>query len=211
LWKHLVFPHVFGVQEKPSILPLPQQLKWNEGYFSLNRAASIIVTDATLTKEANLLKDIISKKGWQLDIKSKAIKGEVFIELNLDKNKSTESSDELYTLKVTTEKISISANTAHGIFNAIQTLQQVMRDGILIDACEIKDWPAFSWRGYMVDVGRNYMSMKLLKEQIDVMAAYKLNIFHFHLTEDIAWRLQSKQYPHLTDAKNMIRNPGEYY
>ena len=86
-----------------------------------------------------------------------------------------------------------------------------MREEMLIDGCEIIDWPAFSWRGYMVDVGRNYMSMKLVKEQIDIMAAYKLNIFHFHITEDIAWRLQSKQYPQLTDAKYMLRNPGEYY
>jgi hexosaminidase len=63
----------------------------------------------------------------------------------------------------------------------------------------------------MVDVGRNYQSVKQLKQQIDVMAAYKLNVFHFHLTEDIAWRLQSKLYPQLTDAKNMLRNPGEFY
>ena len=81
----------------------------------------------------------------------------------------------------------------------------------MINACEILDWPAFSWRGFMVDVGRNYQSIRQLKEQIDVMAAYKLNIFHFHLTEDIAWRLQSKRYPQLTESRHMLRNPGEFY
>lgn len=211
LWKHLVFPHVYGVQEKPSVLPLPQQLKWKEGYFPLYSATSIIVYDTTLIKVAKQLREIIANKGWQLEIKNKAGYGEVFIELKLEKNSSIEISDESYTLQVTENKISIAAKTVHGIFNAIQTLKQLMRDEMFVDACEITDQPAFSWRGYMIDVGRNYMSMKLLKEQIDVMAAYKLNIFHLHLTEDIAWRLQSKQYPQLTDAKYMLRNPGEFY
>jgi hexosaminidase len=211
LWKHLVFPYAYDVQKKPSLLPLPQQLKWDEGYFSLYCATSIILNDTALDKEAKQLKEIIANKGRQLEIKNKASNGEVFIELRLEKNSSVEISDESYTLHVTEHKISIAAKTTHGIFNAIQTLKQLMRDGMLVDACEITDQPAFSWRGYMIDVGRNYMSMKLLKEQIDVMAAFKLNIFHFHLTEDIAWRLQSKQYPQLTDAKYMLRNPGEFY
>lgn len=211
LWKHLVFPHVYGVLEKPSVIPALQQIKWNESYFPLYRATSIILNDTALFKEAIQLQKIISNKGWQLEIKNKAGNGEVFIELELEKNKSARPPDEAYTLNVTADKISIAAKTTHGIFNAIQTLRQLMREEMLIDGCEIIDWPAFSWRGYMVDVGRNYMSMKLVKEQIDIMAAYKLNIFHFHITEDIAWRLQSKQYPQLTDAKYMLRNPGEYY
>jgi hypothetical protein len=63
----------------------------------------------------------------------------------------------------------------------------------------------------MVDVGRNYMSMDLLKQQIDAMARYKFNVFHFHSTEDIAWRFAIKQYPQLTAAENMMRNKGKYY
>ena len=63
----------------------------------------------------------------------------------------------------------------------------------------------------MHDVGRNFQSIEFLKTQINFMSQYKLNIFHFHLTEDIAWRLQSKMYPQLTAASTMLRNPGEYY
>ncbi|HLF45921.1 MAG TPA: family 20 glycosylhydrolase [Chitinophagaceae bacterium] len=211
LWKHLVFSHVYGVQEKPSLLPLPQQLKWNEGYFPLYNATSIILHDTALFKEAKQLKEIIANKGWQLEIKNKANKGEVVIELQLEKNSSAEISDESYTLQVTENKISIAAKTPHGIFNAIQTLKQLMRDGMMVDACEIRDRPAFSWRGFMIDVGRNYMSMKLLKEQIDVLAMFKLNVFHFHATEDIAWRIAIKQYPQLTAPENMLRNKGMYY
>lgn len=75
----------------------------------------------------------------------------------------------------------------------------------------IEDYPAFPWRGYMIDVGRNYQRVELIKEQIDVMAALKLNIFHFHLTEDVAWRLEIKQYPQLTDPKSMTRDHGLFY
>lgn len=93
----------------------------------------------------------------------------------------------------------------------MQTLQQLARNGQTIDAVEIQDEPAFAWRGYMIDVGRNYLSMNLLKQQIDVMAKYKLNVFHFHATEDIAWRIAIKQYPQLTAPEYMLRNKGMYY
>ncbi|MBL0337451.1 MAG: family 20 glycosylhydrolase [Chitinophagaceae bacterium] len=113
-------------------------------------------------------------------------------------------------MSVRTDGITIKAKTGAAIFYAIQTLKQLIKNK-QIQCAEITDSPAFPFRGFMVDVGRNYQSIKQLKQQIDVMAAYKLNIFHFHLTEDIAWRLQSKIYPQLTDAKYMQRNPGKFY
>ncbi len=81
----------------------------------------------------------------------------------------------------------------------------------MVPACHILDQPVFAWRGFMNDVGRNFQSMRSLKAQIDVMSRYKLNIFHFHFTEDIAWRLSSKQYPQLTAPGNMLRNKGMYF
>jgi hexosaminidase len=211
LWKHLVFPYIYSIEEKPSIIPLPQKLTWHNGYFQLHLASSIIVNDAALAAEARFLKEMIEDNGTQLEIKNKVKDSEVFIELQLKKNDLLNAAPESYSLKVSENKILLSASSAQGIFNGIQTLRQLMRDGAIIDACEISDQPAFSWRGYMIDVGRNYMSMKLLKEQIDVMARYKLNVFHFHATEDIAWRIAIKQYPQLTAPENMLRNKGQYY
>jgi len=211
LWKHIVFPYVYDVQEKPSLIPLPRQLNWKNGFFPLYKCSSIVVADNALTKEAGFLKNILAEKGLQAEITNKAAKDEVHIELRFDPAHVSGMSNEAYALSVSGNKILLTAKTAQGFFNGIQTLRQLMRDGVMIDACEITDWPAFPFRGFMVDVGRNYQSLKQLKQQIDVMAAYKLNVFHFHLTEDIAWRLQSKQYPQLTEAKNMLRNPGEYY
>lgn len=208
-WKHLVSPAVFDLQAKPSLLPKPQHLRWVEGTFPLFRCKTIVTTNTELNKEATFFQQKLIEKGLSLAIGNSA--ATPFIELKLGKIRSKQGESETYQLKVSPEKIIIEANSNHGIFNGIQTLLQLMRDNVFIDACEIEDWPAFSWRGFMVDVGRNYQSLKQLKQQIEVMAAYKLNIFHFHLTEDIAWRLQSRQYPQLTDSKNMLRNPGEYY
>ncbi|HEU4608739.1 MAG TPA: family 20 glycosylhydrolase, partial [Chitinophagaceae bacterium] len=125
--------------------------------------------------------------------------------------KEADSANEAYTLQAGPEGVQIKASSLHGIFNGIQTLRQLMQTGRWVKSCHIYDWPAFSWRGYMIDVGRNYMPMNLLKQQIEVMAAYKLNIFHFHATEDIAWRWYINRYPQLTEAQNMLRNKGSYY
>ena len=111
--------------EKPSIIPALQQIKWNESYFPLYRATSIILNDTALFKEAIQLQKIISNKGWQLEIKNKAGNGRVFIELELEKNKSTRPPDEAYTLNVTADKFSIVAKTTWNV-NAIQTLRQLM-------------------------------------------------------------------------------------
>ena len=211
LWKHLIFPFVYDMQEKPSLIPLPQQLNWKNGVFSLYKCNLIVVADNALTKEAGFLKNIMTEKGLQTEIKNKLAKNEVHIELRFDPSHSSSLPNEAYTLNVSDKKILLTAKTAHGIFNGIQTLRQLMRDGVMIDACEISDQPAFAWRGYMIDVGRNYMSMPLLKQQIDVMAQYKLNVLHFHPTEDIAWRIAIKQYPQLTAPENMLRNKGMYY
>lgn len=211
LWKHILFSYVYDLQRKPSLIPLPQQLTWNNGFFPLYKSSSIVTTDNALMKEVESLKNIFIEKGLQTSISNKAGKDEVNIELRLNASTSPGMSDEAYTLNVSETKILLTANTTHGIFNGIQTLRQLMRDGVMIDACDITDQPAFSWRGYMIDVGRNYMSMPLLKQHIDVMAMYKLNIFHFHPTEDIAWRIAIKQYPQLTAPEHMLRNKGMYY
>jgi hypothetical protein len=211
LWKHLIYPYVYDLDEKPSLIPLPQSLKWNEGNFPLYACKNILIKDRSLQKEAELLQQKIQAKGWNVNIVNKIPGGAPFIELRLEKVNAPQLNEEVYNLHVDNNKALLTANTSQGLFYAIQTLEQLMRDGELINNCEISDWPAFSWRGFMVDVGRNYQSMELLKQEIDKMAFYKLNIFHFHFTEDIAWRLQSKLYPQLTAPENMLRNKGEYY
>jgi len=179
-WRHLIYPKVFGLTDKPALIPMPKQVDWKQGYFILQPGKEI--------------KDQVSIQ----------IKNSSAVFQNDDKNES-------YELSVSPEQIQIKANHSKGVFNAMKTLEQLARNGQTIDAVEIKDTPAFAWRGYMIDVGRNFLSMDLLKQQIDMMAKYKLNVFHFHATEDIAWRIESKRYPQLTAPENMLRNKGLYY
>lgn len=208
LWKHLVYPSVFGLQAKPSLMPMPQDVKWESGLFPAYQCHSIHIKTEKLRSEADYLKEALSAKGVNTQIN--AASG-LAIELALSKVGSSHLSEEAYHLLADQQKIIISANSPHGIFNGIQTLLQLLRDNSMLDACDIIDWPAFAWRAYMVDVGRNFQSVELLKQQIDKMALYKLNIFHLHLTEDIAWRLFIKQYPQLTQPQNMLRDKGAFY
>ncbi|TKK71029.1 beta-N-acetylhexosaminidase [Ilyomonas limi] len=211
LWKHLVYPYVYDLQPKPALIPLPQQLTYDSGYFSLIACKTIVIEQDSLRKEALFLQQSLLNKGLSATITTKADTSQPFIQIKISKVDAPMLPEEAYRLQVTEKKVTMEANTLHGIFNAVQTFNQLARDGVLIDACNITDYPAFAWRGYMVDVGRNYQSVDLLKQQIDAMAAYKLNVFHFHPTEDIAWRLAVKQYPQLTTPENMERNKGLFY
>ena len=122
--------------------------------------------------------------------------------------------EEAYSLVVTPDSVVLQAITAAGLFRGEQTLRQltyVQNGHEVIAGCTITDFPAFKIRGFMQDVGRNYMSLPLLKEQIDVLAAYKFNVFHFHVTDNPGWRLESRLYPALKDPASMSRWPGKYY
>src|SRR5690606_7714044 len=146
-----------------------------------------------------------------LKVQKQSISDKPFIELKIANIADSKITNEAYELSVNSDKITIQAASKHGLFNGIQTLRQLIGGRSIIQACEISDYPAFSWRGYMVDVGRNYQSMDLLKQQIDEISKVKYNIFHFHLTEDVAWRLQMKRYPQLTQPETMTRFKGLSY
>jgi hypothetical protein len=121
---------------------------------------------------------------------------------------------EAYTLEVTNDSLILSAITPTGLYRGLQTVRQltaVEKGKRMVAGCSITDWPAFRIRGFMQDVGRNFQPMEMLKEQIDVLATYKMNVFHFHVTEDPGWRLESKLYPQLNDPATMSRWPGKYY
>ena len=121
---------------------------------------------------------------------------------------------EAYRLKVASHEIRIEAETEQGVFRALQTLRQLAEPGKkrqVIRGCDIVDWPAFRIRGFMQDVGRTYLPIEELKREIAVLSRFKINVFHWHLTENQAWRLESRIFPALNDSVNMTRCPGKYY
>lgn len=117
---------------------------------------------------------------------------------------------EAYRLSVTRKGVRIQAVTEVGEFRARQTLAQLQMLK-KIPCCEIADWASFSIRGFMQDVGRSYISLEELKREIDLLSRFKVNVFHWHLTENQAWRLESKLYPQFTAPENMTRDAGKFY
>jgi hexosaminidase len=111
--------------------------------------------------------------------------------------------DEGYALRVQSTGVTMRANTPRGLFYALQTLEQLSArsgDGLRSRAATVVDRPAYRWRGIHLDVARHFFAVPVIERYIDVAAHYKLNTFHWHLTDDQAWRLRSDRYPQLAGA-----------
>ena len=136
------------------------------------------------------------------------------IELVNEIPEATVNQNEAYQLSVTSDGVTIEATTPTGVFRAKQTLDQLVESShnkLSIPSCKIIDWPAFRIRGYMHDVGRSFISVDELKKHIRLLAKFKINTFHWHLTENQGWRLESKAFPELNDSINFERLHGQYY
>ncbi|MGY5958708.1 family 20 glycosylhydrolase [Kosakonia sp. BK9b] len=119
-------------------------------------------------------------------------------------------SDESYTLNVDASGVAIAANTRFGALRAMETLLQLMQNGAENTALPwvtIHDAPRFPWRGLLLDSARHFVPVEDIKRQIDGMAAAKLNVLHWHLTDDQGWRFSSKRYPKLTQ----LASDGQWY
>ena len=107
--------------------------------------------------------------------------------------------NEGYDLHISPEFVKLAANSPAGIFYGQQTLRQLRADDGSLPCCRIWDKPRFGWRGLMLDVSRHFFTKEEIKHFLDVMAAHKLNVFHWHLVDDHGWRIEIKKYPRLTD------------
>jgi hexosaminidase len=124
-----------------------------------------------------------------------------------------------YILVTSKKGITIRGNTARGVFYGIQTLLQLLppdvygsaglvkNSGIKIPQVNIQDEPRYGWRGMHLDVGRHLFSVEFIKKYIDMLAMHKMNVFHWHLTEDQGWRIEIKKYPRLTEIGSVRKNP----
>ena len=199
-------------QESYHIIPQPEKLIPASGSFTFQNNSQITISSSSsdFSSVANMLVQQLSTSyGINLSIKtgSAKTKGINFIE-----NKQLGA--EAYKLIVTPTKIDIQAKTGKGAFYAVQSLFQLMPAQIYastkssekatVFACEIEDAPRFSYRGMMLDAGRHFYPVAFVKRFIDLMSVYKLNTFHWHLTEDQGWRIEIKQYPLLT-SKSSVR------
>ncbi|MDE5920178.1 MAG: family 20 glycosylhydrolase, partial [Paramuribaculum sp.] len=199
-------PVIAGRRDTPhTLLPEPQSIEF--------RGGDIRITAARLQMAADSAQwaDTLSALGVRIDPRSRyVITGEI-----VDSIPGAGANDEAYTLGIDNRRITVSATSPKGIRWALQTLRQLAKNPgsgrLRLPQCFITDWPAFPWRGFMMDVGRSYISLDELKREIDAMSLFKLNVFHWHLTENQAWRLESRLFPMLNDSVNTTRQPGCYY
>lgn len=206
----LLSPNISNAQ--PALIPMPQQIVWGNGVFDASQPFQFVFNETLEKQTEELLQQLFPKQTIK-NSTSKSLENRlVIINTGTEIPEAGNQQKEAYRLEITPEKIILSASNKIGLYWGLQTLHQLKIEGKeQFASCSIADWPAFSVRGFMQDVGRNYMSLPLLKEQIDVMAAYKFNVFHFHVTDNPGWRLESKKYPELKSPESMSRYPGKFY
>ena len=120
----------------------------------------------------------------------------------------TTGADEAYRLEITPDSVFIQSATVTGAFRGEETLKQLLRSGKgTTSACVINDAPRYSWRGFMLDESRHFFGKEKVKQLLDIMASLRLNVFHWHLTDEPGWRIEIKKYPLLTK----VGSKGNYH
>jgi hexosaminidase len=204
--------------ERPDIIPIPFKAEMKGGFFKINGKTDIVMnsSDDMVKIVADGLKEKLS-----LATGSNITVGMVTgnqpgnsIFLNLDRSLAETTGTEGYNLSIDKSRIEISAAEPAGLFYGIQTLYQLLPPGIYgspdslgfadldpkIPCVEMTDMPAFSWRGMHLDVSRHFFPKEFIKKYIDLIALHKMNVFHWHLTDDNGWRIQIDRYPLLTEV-----------
>jgi len=199
--------------DKASLIPLPAKVVPADGAFRLKRGAVIYVSNGS--DEAFRVGDYLSAflhtaTGYKLPVKAtNKTKGKKDIFLFLSRN-DEKLGKEGYVLRVTPEMISITAYQPAGLFYGVQTLRQLLPDEIeqksvqrvswLVPAGTITDKPEYAYRGAMLDVARHFFPPEDVKAYMDMLAFFKINMLHLHLSDDQGWRIEIKSWPKLTET-----------
>lgn len=182
------------------IIPAPVSINKGNGHFVLDKTVVLKVESADATKIGDLLNAfVVTKAGFSLrEVKQVQPKQKAII---LSANGADQLPAEGYTLKITANQVVLTGKGA-GLFYALQSFMQLTPDKvgeqINLPEASITDYPRFSYRGTMLDVSRHFFPISFVKKYIDQLAYYKINNFHWHLTDDQGWRLEIKKYPKLT-------------
>ncbi|WLT31015.1 beta-N-acetylhexosaminidase [Geothrix sp. PMB-07] len=194
--------------EAQEILPKPRVRTPLAGTFNLGAQTRICAGNQTKGLAEQLRQYLHPATGLDLALVPKEDVGT--IALVLDPSRSA-LGDEGYRLEVRPERVRIEASKPAGLFYGLQTFRQLLPPQVFrearvtgvawqVPAQIIEDSPRFAWRGNHMDVSRHFMPKAFIKKHLDLMALHKLNVFHWHLTDDQGWRLEIKKYPRLTEV-----------
>ena len=176
------------------IVPQPRSVTAYAATYTVPKSVRIAASDPDERNVATFAAAFFKERGIDASIGAGATAA-----MRITKSASTSISAEGYTLHVGADGIAISASDGPGLFYGLQTLEQLFTPGSnAIHLVDIADAPAFRWRGIHLDVSRHFYGVPVVEKYIDIAAHYKLNTFHWHLTDDQGWRVQIKRYPLLT-------------
>lgn len=205
----------------PQIFPTPSSYVKQEGTFQLGPDIKIVANGAFEQEAKVFAGELSAILGKKISVTTQDAGSAIVFQ------KVAGAAAESYKLSISKDKIVITASDAAGAFYAIQSLKTMfpavawagVQKSISLPAAEITDAPRFGFRGFMMDVARNFQSKKEVLKVLDAMALYKLNVFHFHLNDDEGWRLEITGLPELTsvgsqrghtvaDEKNILSSYG---
>lgn len=192
-----LFFGTLSAQENLPLIPYPKKITMSTGAFTIDGSTAII---SPKTFEAEYLQQQMKLQfGITVPVQSKVKSGKSAITLKTDAKLPADQ----YTLVSTPGGVTITGRSGKEVFYGVQTLLQLVpaesQNSAKIALVNIKDTPTFGWRGMHLDVCRHFFPLDFIKKYIDFLAMYKMNTFHWHLTDDQGWRLQIKKYPKLTE------------
>ncbi|MCU1288519.1 MAG: Beta-N-acetylhexosaminidase [Acidobacteria bacterium] len=193
--------------ERRDLMPVPASVNWKSGRLPVSKTFSVAIKGQTDERLKSYIFRVMRRlegrtilelpREYAIDASS----AQLLIETQSTGNAVPKlGDDESYNLEVTDRQAVITAPTTVGAMRGLETFLQLLesdREGFYFPAVSIQDKPRFAWRGLMIDSARHFQPMEVLKRNIDAMAAVKLNVLHWHLTEDQGFRIETKKFPEL--------------
>jgi len=202
--------------QRPALLPAPSQVAFTSAGFPLGDTVAIAIQPATprMREIAGILAASLHERG----VATRLLADPVVDRAILLRVASPTEGDESYQLVATMHGVLVEGRAEAGVLWGVQTLRQLITptdSGWRVHGAEIRDEPRYPWRGTMLDVGRHLFPVEYILKHLDWMSRHKLNVFHWHLTEDQGWRIQVDAYPRLTEvggwrAENGVEYGGYY-
>ena len=186
----------------PALIPAPAHMVAGDGGFVFNATTALHAEGDAARRVAQQFSDLVeTSNGLRLQVTDTGARPGAAIDFAIDAAASSGAA-EGYVLDVTPDGISVRASDERGLFYGAVTLWQLVAQAegaaLTLPATHIEDAPRFGWRGFMLDSARHFQSVDEIKQVLDAMVLHKLNVFHWHLTDDQGWRLEIKRYPRLT-------------
>ncbi|MDG1194401.1 MAG: family 20 glycosylhydrolase [Polaribacter sp.] len=209
LFNYYYFYSQSSLIEKYNLMPWPQEINENSASFNIDEQLTIHISgeDAKQRVHNNavqFLRRLANRTGIFIDAGFPIENKNASININFDAvSKLTTESDESYSLDIKKSKISINAKTDVGALRGLETLLQLVhfnKSNYYFEGVSVNDSPRFVWRGLMIDAARHFQPVDVIKRNLDAMASVKMNVFHWHLTDDQGFRVESKVFPRLQEV-----------